>query len=65
MKVVILATLTAIGAVGGFGAVDIADKKVIAFKEKPRGDGAWINSSFSFIENDHTVCQQQALETLA
>ncbi len=40
MKSVVLATLTAVQTTGRFGALDISDKKVTAFKEKPRGDGA-------------------------
>lgn len=69
-----LATLTAVQNLGRFGALSIAeDKKVIAFKEKPQGDGAWINGGFfvlspkvlHYIDNDYTVWEQQPLETLA
>jgi glucose-1-phosphate cytidylyltransferase len=68
-----LATLTAVQTTGRFGALDITNKKVTAFKEKPRGDGAWINGGFfilspkvlHYIENDDTIWEQQPLETLA
>ncbi|RDH40961.1 MAG: glucose-1-phosphate cytidylyltransferase [Candidatus Aquirickettsiella gammari] len=67
-----LATLTAVQTIGRFGALDISDKKVTAFKEKPHGDGVWINGGFfvlspkvlSYIENDYTIWEQQPLETL-
>jgi glucose-1-phosphate cytidylyltransferase len=68
-----LATLTAVQTTGRFGALDISDQKVTAFKEKPRGDGAWINGGFfvlspkvlSYIESDDTIWEQQPLEILA
>lgn len=68
-----LATLTAVQTVGRFGALDISDRKVVAFKEKPQGDGAWINGGFfilsplvlNYIENDKTLWEKQPLETLA
>lgn len=68
-----LATLTAVQTVGRFGALDISNKKVVAFKEKPQGDGAWINGGFfvlsplvlNYIDNDNTLWEKQPLETLA
>jgi len=68
-----LATLTAVQTLGRFGALHIIDKKVTAFKEKPQGDGVWINGGFfvlspkifRYIENDGTVWEKQPLETLA
>jgi glucose-1-phosphate cytidylyltransferase len=68
-----LATLTAVQTTGRVGALDVSDQKVTAFKEKPRGDGAWINGGFfilspkvlSYIENDDTIWEQQPLEILA
>lgn len=69
----VLATLTAVQALGRFGALNIIDKKVVAFKEKPQGDGAWINGGFfvlspkvlNYIENDETLWERQPLENLA
>lgn len=68
-----LATLTAVQAMGRFGALQIVDKKVTAFKEKPYGDGAWINGGFfvlsprvlDYVEGDYTLWEKQPLETLA
>lgn len=68
-----LATLTAVQTMGRFGALDIMGKKVIAFKEKPRGDHTWINGGFfvlsprvlSYVKDDHTIWEQQSLESLA
>ena len=40
------ATLTATYPPGRFGALDIQNKQVMAFREKPKGDGALINGGF-------------------
>ncbi|MGZ5277956.1 MAG: glucose-1-phosphate cytidylyltransferase, partial [Caldimonas sp.] len=37
-----LATLTAVQPAGRFGAIDIVDKRITRFEEKPQGDGSWI-----------------------
>lgn len=68
------ATMTATYPPGRFGAIDV-DKysKVIAFKEKPKGDGALINAGFfilssevlGLIEGDETVWEKKPLEALA
>lgn len=68
-----LATLTAVRALGRFGALYISGNRVTAFKEKPREEGAWINGGFfvlspkvfNYIDNDHTIWEQYPLETLA
>ena len=45
------ATITAIQNVGRFGAIDMtANGTVCSFKEKPHGDGAWINGGFFVLE---------------
>ena len=69
----LLATVTAVQPPGRFGALDIADDKVLAFKEKPQGDGGWINGGFfvlspkvfDYIDGDETVWEQDPLERLA
>jgi len=44
-------TLTSVRPSGRFGALDIKDDGTIAtFKEKPEGDGAWINGGFFVME---------------
>lgn len=70
-----LATLTAVKPPGRFGAfkLDKNQQQVTSFKEKPDGDGAWINGGFFVlepqilddIEGDTTVWEQEPLEALA
>lgn len=67
------ATLTATYPPGRFGALDIQNKQVVSFKEKPKGDGAMINGGFfvltprvlDYLDNDSTVWEQQPLQRLA
>jgi len=67
------ATLTATYPPGRFGALDIADKQVISFKEKPKGDGAMINGGFfvlspkvlDYLTDDATIWEQEPLMRLA
>lgn len=67
------ATLTAVVPPGRFGALDIAGCKVLAFQEKPRGDGAAINGGFfvlspsviDFVADDTTSWEREPLESLA
>lgn len=68
-----LATLTATIPPGRFGALDINNSKVEAFKEKPKGDGSFINGGFfvlnpkvlDLIKDDNTTWEQEPLMTLA
>jgi len=48
------ATVTAVQAPGRFGALDVTgrDEKARGFREKPPGDGAWINGGFFVCEPD-------------
>jgi glucose-1-phosphate cytidylyltransferase len=47
--------------------------KVVDFREKPAGDGAWVNGGFfvlspkvfSYLKGDDTVWEQEPLEELA
>lgn len=67
------ATLTAVYPPGKFGAIDVKDRKVNSFKEKPKGDGGMINGGFfvlspsvlGLIKDDSTVWEKEPLETLA
>ncbi len=67
------ATLTSTYPPGRFGALDIQNKQVISFKEKPKGDGAMINGGFfvlspkvlSLIKGDLTTWEQEPLMKLA
>lgn len=68
-----LATITATQPPGRFGALSTNDKKVIGFKEKPQGDGDWINGGFfvlspkviEYIDGDDTIWEKSPLERLA
>jgi len=67
------ATLTATFPPGRFGALDIQDRQVKSFKEKPQGDGAMINGGFfvlspkvlSYLKDDSTTWEQEPLMGLA
>ena len=67
------ATVTAVQPSGRFGALDLKDSQVKAFKEKPKGDGAWINGGFfvlepqvfDYINGDETIWEREPLEDLA
>lgn len=69
-----LATVTSIQPAGRFGALELDnDNLVHGFKEKPKGDGAWINGGFfvmqpeviDYIAGDDTVLEKEPLEGLA
>jgi glucose-1-phosphate cytidylyltransferase len=70
-----LATLTASQPPGRFGAIRLEQDqtKISSFREKPEGDGAWVNSGFfilepeviDFIADDSTVWEQEPLQKLA
>ena len=68
-------TITSAQPDGRFGALDISeDNQVLEFKEKPKGDGSWINAGFFVCEpkvfdyitkGDETVFEQEPLQNLA
>jgi glucose-1-phosphate cytidylyltransferase len=68
-----LATVTAVQPAGRFGALEIDEDLVRGFREKPRGDGAWINGGFfvlepgvgPYIAGDQTRWENEPMETLA
>ncbi|MCP5005010.1 MAG: glucose-1-phosphate cytidylyltransferase [Planctomycetes bacterium] len=70
-----LSTLTAVQPPGRFGAISLrADQnKIFSFKEKPKGEGAWVNGGFfvlepkvlDYISDDSTVWEQEPLQKLA
>jgi glucose-1-phosphate cytidylyltransferase len=67
------ATLTGTFPPGRFGALEISNRRVVSFKEKPRGDGGMINGGFfvlsprvlSYIKGDSTIWEQEPLMRLA
>lgn len=70
-----LATVTAVQPPGRFGAFTLLadDTRVPSFKEKPKGDGAWINGGYfvlepkviDYIESNDTVWEREPMEHLA
>lgn len=70
-----MATLTATQPPGRFGAIRLGQEetKITTFREKPEGDGAWVNGGFfvlepsaiDYIEGDSTVWEQEPLTSLA
>jgi glucose-1-phosphate cytidylyltransferase len=70
-----ICTLTAVRPPGRFGAFRLsADQdQIVAFKEKPEGEGAWVNGGFfvlepaaiGYIESDLSIWEHEPLERLA
>lgn len=71
----VLGTLTAVQPPGRFGAFKLShgQDKIEAFREKPQGDGAWVNGGFfvlepgaiDYIEDDDTVWERGPMEKMA
>ena len=68
------ATLTAVVPPGRYGALKFGPKNIVEnFKEKPEGDGSWINGGFfvlspsviDLINNEQTAWEEEPLNTLA
>lgn len=70
-----LATLTAVQPPGRFGAFTLSNDETLIgdFREKPRGDGAWVNGGFfvlepevfNYIDDDATVWEQEPMRRLS
>lgn len=68
-----LATVTAVQPPGRFGSLSLSQNAVTGFKEKPQGDGNWINggffvlepSVFEYVLGDETSWEKDSLENLA
>jgi glucose-1-phosphate cytidylyltransferase len=70
-----LGTLTAVQPPGRFGAftLDRGQSTISSFREKPSGDGAWVNGGFfvlepkvlDYIAGDETVWEREPMEQLA
>jgi len=69
----VLATVTAVQPPGRFGALHLENGLVGGFREKPEGEGGWINGGFfvlspkviGLIDGDHTVWEREPMERLA
>jgi glucose-1-phosphate cytidylyltransferase len=68
-----LATMTVVQPLGRFGAVEVdSDNYVTNFREKPKGDGQWVNSGFfvlskkifSYLKDDNTIWEKEPMEEL-
>ena len=67
------ATLTAVQPPGRFGSLAFDRGRVLAFEEKPQGDGNWINGGFfvldpsviDLVDGDQCTWEQKPLQTLA
>ena len=69
-----LATVTSVLPSGRFGALDLSESsQVLGFREKPKGDGHWINAGFfvfqpeifDYLADDSTILEREPLERLA
>jgi glucose-1-phosphate cytidylyltransferase len=68
-----LATMTTVQPPGRFGAVNLEEHKIVSFREKPDGDGGWINGGFfvlspaviDYIEDDATPLEHEPMERMA
>jgi glucose-1-phosphate cytidylyltransferase len=68
-----IATITTVQPPGRFGSLTMEGRKITGYREKPQGDGAWVNGGFfvlkpealSYIENDSTIWERAPLERLA
>ena len=67
------ATLTAVQPPGRYGAFTLDSDKISSFREKPKGDSAWINGGFfvleseifDYIDKDSTIWEREPMEHLA
>jgi glucose-1-phosphate cytidylyltransferase len=67
------ATLTAVEPPGRFGVLQLDGTRIERFREKPHGDGAWINGGFfvlhpdviAHIDGDATTWEKEPMERLA
>jgi glucose-1-phosphate cytidylyltransferase len=68
-----IATVTAVQPPGRFGAMELDGERVRRFREKPRGDGSWMNGGFfvlspevgRYLGDDTTVWEQEPMRSLA
>lgn len=68
-----LATVTTVQPPGRYGVLELENGRVTEFREKPQGDGNWINGGFFVlepavidrIEGDHTLWERDPMESLA
>lgn len=67
------ATVTAVYPPKRFGVLEMQGDRVTGFREKPKGEGGFVNGGFfvlsrdvgNYIQNDQTVWEQEPLQKLA
>ena len=67
-----LVTLTAVQPSARFGALDTSGTEIVAFQEKPKGEGGWINGGFfvlspeviNEIHDDKCMFEREPMESL-
>ncbi|PCI37847.1 MAG: glucose-1-phosphate cytidylyltransferase [Thiotrichales bacterium] len=68
-----IATVTAVQPPGRFGSIEFDGNTVNSFKEKPKGDGSWINGGFfvlspkvlDYVKGDASIWEQEPMHNLA
>ncbi len=68
-----LATMTAVQPPGRFGAIELDGSRINRFKEKPDGDGQWVNGGYfvlsskvlDYIDGPECVWEREPMENLA
>jgi glucose-1-phosphate cytidylyltransferase len=68
-----LATVTAVQPPGRFGALNLKERRITGFQEKPQGDGGWVSGGFfvlspkvlDYVVDDRTVWERDPMQRLA
>lgn len=68
-----VATVTAAQPPGRFGALNLDGDTVVSFKEKPQGDGSWVNAGFfvlqpraiDYVDGDFVIWEHEPIERIA
>lgn len=68
-----LATMSAVQPAGRWGSLEVEGDRITAFREKPAGDGGWVNGGFfvlsskvmGYIDDDQMLWEREPLERLA
>jgi glucose-1-phosphate cytidylyltransferase len=68
-----LATVTAVQPPGRYGAMELGGDRIREFREKPAGDGGWVNGGFfvlrpevlDYVAGDETVWEREPMDRLA
>ncbi len=68
-----IATVTAVQPPGRFGALELDGSRITGFREKPQGDGGWINGGFfvfssrvgEYLDDDQTALEREPLRRMS